>query len=52
MPYNVVRRIGGAEDGITDRPIVRVDNYASTDEQAEQLKDAGRQPIPNPAATW
>ncbi|WP_157119521.1 hypothetical protein [Nocardia xishanensis] len=35
-----------------DRPIVRVYNYASTDEQAEQLKDACRQPFPNPAAPW
>ncbi|WP_225731094.1 MULTISPECIES: hypothetical protein [unclassified Nocardia] len=45
LPYNIVRRIGGAEDGITDRPIVRVDTYAATDEQAEQLKEACRQRI-------
>ncbi|MEV6321374.1 hypothetical protein AB0M45_09280 [Nocardia sp. NPDC051787] len=51
LPYNVVRRIGGAEDGITDRPIVRVDNYAATDEQAEQLKEACRERITESGCT-
>ncbi|MGV9617111.1 phage tail termination protein [Nocardia xishanensis] len=51
LPYNVVRRIGGAEDGITDRPIVRVDNYASSDEQAEHLKEACRQRITESGCT-
>ncbi|MET7773737.1 hypothetical protein [Nocardia sp. NPDC005366] len=45
LPYTVVRRVGGAEDGTTDRPIVRVDTYADTDEQAERLKEACRQVI-------
>ncbi|MGW4769865.1 phage tail termination protein [Nocardia sp. NPDC004278] len=51
LPYNVVRRIGGAEDGITDRPIVRVDNYAATDEQAEEMKEACRQAITEAGGT-
>ncbi|WP_054812180.1 hypothetical protein [Nocardia arizonensis] len=50
-PYTVVRRVGGAEDGITDRPIVRVDTYADTDEQAEQLKQACRQAITESGGT-
>lgn len=51
LPYIVVRRIGGAEDSITDRPIVRVDNYAHTDEQAEELKEACRQRITESGCT-
>ncbi|WP_063045989.1 hypothetical protein [Nocardia pseudovaccinii] len=51
LPYNLVRRIGGAEDGVTDRPIVRVDNYASTDEQAEHMKEACRQRITESGCT-
>ncbi|MBF6333325.1 hypothetical protein [Nocardia transvalensis] len=51
LPYNVVRRIGGSEDGITDRPIVRVDNYAATDEQAERLKEACRHRITESGCT-
>ncbi|WP_067839682.1 hypothetical protein [Nocardia lijiangensis] len=51
LPYTVVRRIGGAEDGITDRPIVRVDTYADTDEQAERIKEACRQRITESGGT-
>ncbi|KZM69641.1 hypothetical protein [Nocardia terpenica] len=51
LPYNVVRRIGGNEDGITDRPVVRVDTYAATDERAEQLKEACRQRITESGGT-
>ncbi|WP_433677979.1 hypothetical protein [Nocardia sp. CA-119907] len=51
LPYNVVRRIGGAEDGITDHPIVRVDNYATTDEQAERMKEECRQRITESGCT-
>ena len=50
-PYTVVRRVGGAEDGITDRPIVRVDTYAETDEQAERIKEACRQAITESGGT-
>ncbi|MGW4364528.1 phage tail termination protein [Nocardia takedensis] len=50
-PYTVVRRVGGAEDGITDRPIVRVDTYADTDEQAERIKEACRQVITESGGT-
>lgn len=51
LPYNLVRRIGGAEDTITDRPIVRVDTYAHTDEQAEQIKEYCRQRITDSSCT-
>ncbi|MFG1794011.1 hypothetical protein [Nocardia sp. NPDC049149] len=51
LPYNVVRRIGGAEDNYTDRPIVRVDTYAHTDEQAEMIKEACRQRITDSGCT-
>ncbi|WP_109523564.1 MULTISPECIES: hypothetical protein [Nocardia] len=51
LPYTVVRRIGGAEDGITDRPIVRVDTYADTDEQGERLKEQCRQAITEASGT-
>lgn len=51
LPYNVIRRIGGNEDGITDRPVVRVDTYADTDEQAERLKEACRQWITEAGGT-
>ena len=45
LPYIFVRRIGGREDGITDRPAVRVEVTADNYELARDLMGSVRSTI-------
>ncbi|MCD2099536.1 hypothetical protein QNA24_30270 [Rhodococcus qingshengii] len=51
LPFIIVRRVGGNEDGITDRPAVRVQVTADDYESAKNLMGAVRERILNAGCT-
>lgn len=50
-PYIFVRRTGGAEDGITDRPVIRVETLHNTRAEAATLMNQVRARILNAGCT-
>jgi hypothetical protein len=44
-PYILVSRVGGAEDGITDNPLIDVEYVADTRDESKALKTQGQDRI-------
>jgi hypothetical protein len=51
VPYILVGRVGGREDGVFDNPVIDTEYVAATRAESKQLKTAGQERIRNAGNT-